>query len=82
MTAKGFRTAILRAMDNNPYDPTILNAVNVLAEGFEGVAGLLEYLWEYPDPFGWAARLGLDYSSRKQEAVRVLTGKSWRKLNR
>jgi hypothetical protein len=82
MTAKGFRAAILRAIENNRYDPSTMNAVKVVAEGFKNVDGLLEYLWKYPDPFGWAARIGLDHSSRKQDAVRVLTGKSWVELKR
>ena len=82
MTAKGFRAAILQAMENNAYDPSTMNAVKVVAEGFKNVVGLLEYLWKYPDAFGWGTRIGLDHSSRKQNAVRVLTGKSWRELNR
>jgi hypothetical protein len=82
MTAKGFRTAILRAIEDHPYDPSIKDAVEVIAEGFENVNGLLKYLWEYPYPFGWGARLGLEHSRKKQEALWVLTQKSWRELNR
>jgi hypothetical protein len=82
MTAKSFRNAILQAIENNPYDPSIMHAVKVVAEGFKNVDGLLEYLWKYPDAFGWGTRMGLDHSSRKQSAVKVLTGKSWLELNR
>jgi hypothetical protein len=82
MTAKSFRIAIMKAMEDNPYDPAIKDAVEVIAEGFENVSGLLKYLWEYPYPFGWGARLGLEHSSKKQEALWVLTRKSWREVNR
>ena len=82
MTAKSFRAAILRAIETKPYDPSVTRAVSAMAEGFENVDGLLDYLWKYPDAFGWGARMGLDHSSKKQDAVRVLTGKSWAELKR
>jgi hypothetical protein len=82
MTAKGFRASILQALETHAYDPTVRRAINTIAEGFENVDGLLDYLWTYPDSFGWGARMGLDHSTKKQDAVRVLTGKSWLELKR
>jgi hypothetical protein len=82
MTAKSFRTEIMKAMEENPYDRAIKDAAELIAVGFENVDGLLNYLWKYPDPFGWGARLGIEHSSKKQEALRVLTGKSWRDVIR
>jgi len=65
-------------MNNMVKDPATMAAVDLLAQPFQnGIDGLMTYLWNTPGAIQWGSQMDIDYSLRKQDAVLLITGKSW-----
>lgn len=74
-----FRAAIVSALETMDKDPATMAAIDLLAEPFQhGIDGMLRYLWLFSDdalqPGGL---LGLEYSRKRQDAVLLITAKSY-----
>ena len=73
------RAQILQAISNRFDDPESMKAVDELASGWSSLDYMLEYLWKGdPEALTVNSLTGIQYSHKKQTALKVITGKEWR----
>jgi hypothetical protein len=70
--ARMMHAAITAALNYRVQDPYTAKMIDELASGFVNIDRMLAVLW-----CGEWSGIGLDYSTKKQEALQVVTGKPW-----
>jgi hypothetical protein len=77
--AKMLRARIIATVDSMATCPHTMKQVDILADNWDRLDTLLAYLWRTPDEevFGYNSLTAIAYSSRKQAALTIVTGKTW-----